>query len=135
MNQNWLKKLLASQNLLDNDKSILIGNYIIDFYIDFEFYKNSNVVLINVTFPYLPEEEIIVSFDYNFSGKYTLSEFFIFPNNGKYPFHPEKYNLDDYGNIYFKIFKRTEFDNLFESNSLLELCNRFNRLYTNLIFQ
>lgn len=92
------------------------------------FYKNSNVALIHVTLPYLPEEEIIVSFDYDFSGKYNF-EFNIFPNDDG------KYNLDNYGNIYFKIFNKIEFDNLFQSDSLLELCNKFNRLYANLIFQ
>lgn len=132
MSQNWLEKLLASQNLLDKNSAIIkIENYIIDF----DFYKNSNVALIHVTLPYLPEEEIIVSFDYDFSGKYNF-EFHIFPNDcGKYPYNSEKYNLDNYGNIYYKIFNKIEFDNLFQSDSLLELCNKFNRLYANLIFQ
>jgi len=83
---------LASQNLLDKNSAIIkIENYIIDF----DFYKNSNVALIHVTLPYLPEEEIIVSFDYDFSGKYNF-EFHIFPNDcGKYPYNSEKYNLDN----------------------------------------
>jgi len=131
---NWLEKLV---NNIDKKNIVKKINYS---YQEYSFYENdyfidicSNDFLINqITLPY---DNIIIHFNYFFNKIYS-TEFSVYPNYNDVPEEIlNKYVLDEFGNIYRGFLSKSDFDDMFESESFLELCKKLQRFFENLIFQ
>lgn len=131
---NWLEKLV---NNIDKKNIVKKINYS---YQEYSFYENEyfidicsdDFLIIQITLPY---DNIIIHFNYFFNKIYS-TEFSVYPNYNDVPEEIlNKYVLDEFGNIYRGFLSKSDFDDMFESESFLELCKKLQRFFENLIFQ
>lgn len=132
--ENWLEKLV---NNIDKKNIVKKINYS---YQEYNFYENEyfidicsdDFLIIQITLPY---DNIIIHFNYFFNKVYS-TEFSVYPNYNDVPEEIlNKYVLDEFGDIYRGFLSRSDFDDMFESESFLELCKKLQRFFENLIFQ
>lgn len=131
---NWLEKLV---NNIDKKNIVKKINYS---YQEYSFYENEyfidicsdDFLIIQITLPY---DNIIIHFNYFFNKIYS-TEFSVYPNYNDVPEEIlNKYVLDEFGDIYRGFLNKNDFDDMFESESFLELCKKLQRFFENLIFQ
>lgn len=131
---NWLEKLV---NNIDKKNIVKKINYS---YQEYSFYENEyfidicsdDFLIIQITLPY---DNIIIHFNYFFNKSYS-TEFSVYPNYNNVPEEIlNKYVLDEFGDIYRGFLSKSDFDDMFESKSFLELCKKLQRFFENLIFQ